>query len=110
MSTIDVWEGGEVVKKPFDFIAPVSEPAPVPLAALTARQLRLGLVLNGFSLEQVAATIEGIPVEQDRAMARVEWEYASQFERGHPLIAHVGAELGLTEAQIDAMWGQALTL
>lgn len=37
-------------------------------------------------------------------------DYASQFERGHHLIAQVGAALGLSPAQIDTMWEQALTL
>jgi hypothetical protein len=43
-------------------------------------------------------------------VAKIEWEYASQFERDHHLIEQVGASLGLTPEQIDTMWGQALTL
>lgn len=77
---------------------------------LTARQLRLGLVSNGFSLDQVEATIAAIEDPQARAVAQIEWEYASQFERDHPLLQQVGAALGLTEAQIDNMWQQALSL
>src|SRR5690606_28836038 len=86
-------------------------PLPAPATpSLTARQLRLGLVLNGFTLDQVTATIDAIPDEQDRAVAKIEWEYASQFERDHHLIAQVGAALGLSTEQIDTMWQQALTL
>lgn len=94
-----------------EFTPPEVEPLPPePLGSLTARQLRLGLVTNGLSLDQVTATIDGIPDEQDRAVAKIEWEYASQFERDHPLIAQVGAALGLTEFQIDTMWKQAMML
>lgn len=80
------------------------------LPPITARQLRLGLVLNGFALDQVTATIDAIPDEQDRAVAKIEWEYASQFERDHHLIEQVGTALGLTGEQIDAMWNEALSL
>lgn len=82
----------------------------VPMPPLTARQFRLGLVLNGFTPDQVTAAIQAMPDEQDKAVAKVEWEYASQFERDHHLIEQVGAVLGLDEDQIDTMWQQALTL
>jgi len=98
-----MWENGEWVDK-----TPEPEPAPEP--PLTARQLRLGLVRNGFALDQVEATIAAIEDEQDRAVANVEWEHASQFERTHPLLRQVAAALGLSEGQIDAMWEQALAL
>lgn len=90
---------------------PAYEPPPPPLPApLTARQLRLGLVLNGLSLDQVAAAIDAIEDPQDRNVARIEWEYASSFERTHPLLESVGAALGLTPGQIDTMWQGALAL
>lgn len=91
-------------------IAPYEPPPPPPLAPLTARQLRLGLVTNGFTLAQVEATIDAIENAQDREVARIEWEYASQFDRAHPLIEQVGAALGLTPEQIDTMWQGALAL
>lgn len=74
------------------------------LPPLTARQLRLGLVTNGFSLEQVDVVIRAIGDPQQRALSQIEWAYASQFERRHPLIAEVGAALGLSAEQIDTMW------
>ncbi|MCJ8519032.1 hypothetical protein ABID21_001940 [Pseudorhizobium tarimense] len=85
-------------------------PQAQPTLSLTARQLRLGLVTNGFALDQVEAAIAVIEDPQQRAVAQIEWEYASQFERSHPLIEQVGAALGLTVTQIDAMWDEALTL
>lgn len=81
-----------------------------PLPPLTARQLRLGLVTNGFALDQVEATIAAIEDPERRAVAKIEWEYASQFVRAHRLIAQVGTALGLTEEQIDGMWAEAVVL
>lgn len=102
------WDGSQWALETVQAQEP--EPVETRLFSLTARQLRLGLVLNGFSLDQVTATIDATENEQDRAVATIEWEYASQFERDHHLIAQVGAALGLTEAQIDTMWEQALVL
>jgi len=89
-------------------IAPY-EPPPEPLRPLTARQLRLGLVTNGISLSSVEAAIDAIEDETEREVARIEWEYATTFERSHPLIEQVGSALGLTPEQIDDMWAEAAT-
>lgn len=81
-----------------------------PVRPLTSRQLRLGLVLNGISLSSVEAAIDAIEDETDREVARIEWEYATTFERTHPLVTQVGAALGLTPEQIDNMWAEAVKL
>lgn len=91
-------ENGEIVEPPKE------------MNPLTARQLRLGLVSNGISLSQVEASIDAIENQRDRDAARIEWEYASTFDRQHPLIEQVGGALGLTGEQIDAMWLEALNL
>lgn len=83
---------------------------PPPMPVLTARQLRLGLVLNGISLSSVEAAIDAIEDPTDREVARIEWEYAATFERSHPLVNQIGAALGLTPEQIDAMWAEAAAL
>ncbi|WP_234836062.1 hypothetical protein [Sinorhizobium meliloti] len=77
---------------------------------LTARQFRLGLVGAGLTPAQVTATIEAMPAGSDKETALIEWEYATTFNRMHPLIATVGAALGLTDEQIDAMWTASLSL
>ena len=88
----------------------LNPPAPEPvLPTLTSRQLRLGLVANGISLSSVEAAIDAIEDPTDREVARIEWEYATTFERSHPLINQIGAALGLTPEQIDAMWAEAAT-
>jgi hypothetical protein len=80
------------------------------MPTLTARQLRLGLVNNGYSMSQVSAVIEAMPEGADKETARIEWEYATTFERPHTLIATVGTALGISEEQIDTMWEAAANL
>ncbi|MGH0331017.1 hypothetical protein [Sinorhizobium meliloti] len=93
---------------------PPSPPTPEELRArmpsLTARQLRLGLVGNGYSMSQVSAVIDAMPEGSDKETARIEWEYATTFERTHPLIATVGAALSISEEQTDTMWTEAASL
>lgn len=77
------------------------------MPSLTARQLRLGLMDAGITSTEVVAAIEKMPTERDRKTTAVEWEYATNFERCHPLITAIGNFLGLTNAQIDLMWRSA---
>lgn len=95
------WQNGEWIY--------VEPPAPS-LPPLTARQLRLGLVGGGILPAQVDAAIAAIPDDNARAVAEIEWEYAMQFERDHPLIEQVSTALGLNVEQIDTMWQAALAL
>lgn len=83
--------------------------APDIFPTLTSRQLRLGLVANGISLSSVEAAIDAIEDPTDREVARIEWEYATTFERSHPLVNQIGTALGLTPEQIDDMWTEAAT-
>src|SRR3546814_15286669 len=87
-----------------DFLTSIPVVAKAPRPSLTARQLRLGLVANGLGLDQVETAIAAIEDPQQRDVASIEWQHASQFEREHPLIAQVGTALGLTVEPIDAMW------
>lgn len=92
------------------YISPTIEEIRAAMPTLTARQFRLGLVNNGFSMSQVSAVIEGMPEGADKETARIEWGYATTFERMHPLIATVGTALGLDAAEIDAMWNASVNL
>jgi len=99
---------------PIDPYVPPPEPTIEEVRAnmptLTARQLRLGLVGNGYSMSQVSAVIDAMPEGADKETARIEWEYATTFERTHPLIATVGAALSISEEQTDTMWTAAASL
>jgi len=85
----------------------VPETKLVPLYPL---QMRLVLLGAGFTPAQVVAAIETIPDPMQREIALTSWEYASQFERHHPLIEMVGAVMGFTTEQIDALWLQAMAI
>lgn len=99
---------------PIDAYVPPPPPTLEELRAqmppLTARQLRLGFVGNDISLSSVTATIEAMPAGPDKEKAQIEWEYATTFNRMHPLIAWIGTVLGLSNERIDDMWTSALNL
>lgn len=76
-----------------DFAHPPVRPIPVP-QIVTPRQIRLWLVGAGILLD---AILSQIPNEA----ARIEWEYATEVRRDHPLVALLGVALGLTSEQID---------
>lgn len=96
-------EGGERVNTIPAYVAP-----PAPLPPITKRQLRLTLVRNGISLAAVDTAIEAMPEGLEKAEAQIEWADASEFERSHPTLLLIASALGLTEAQVDAMWLEAV--
>lgn len=77
---------------------------------LTARQLRLMLLNVGITPAMVAAEIAAIADETDRAAAEIEWEYASSYERTHPLIDQMAAAFSLPPEQVDTLWIAAADL
>jgi hypothetical protein len=99
---------------PVHVYVPPPEPTKAELRAqmprLTARQFRLGLVNAGISPAQVTAALEAMPPSPDTDKALIEWEYATEFKRLHPLIATVGTQLNLTADQIDTMWLASVNL
>lgn len=94
----------------------VTPPEPTPeerraaMPEITARQLRLTLRRGaGITPAMVESAIASIEDEGEREDALIEWEYASRYERLHPLIAQVADALELTDEAVDALWDQALT-
>lgn len=75
-----------------------------PYAPVTPRQARLALSAAGL-LDTVNAAIT-----QAGGATLITWEYATQIRRDDPLITQLGATLGLTTAQIDALFTQAYGL
>lgn len=102
------WKGGKWVY--------VQPPEPTPeeirasLPALTARQFRLGLIGGGFSLTDVENALAAISDPVERQKGQVEWQYATQFNRLHPLVVQLSETLGLTPEQVDDLWATALNL
>ena len=92
------------------YVPPTQEDLRASMPPLSARQLRLGLVSNGIALASVQAAVDAISDPTERELAQVEWEYATSFERVHPLISQIGAALNLTPEEIDTMWSASISL
>lgn len=76
---------------------------------ITAKQIRLALLGAGVSLDMIESAINELP-EPSRSYAKVTWEYATIFEREHPMIEGLGTQLGLTSEQIDGLFIEASKL
>lgn len=85
-----------------DLANPPVIPPPVP-QSITPRQIRLWLVGAGISLD---AILSKIPNES----ARIEWEYATEVRRDHPLVEQLRIALELTSGQVDDAFRVASTL
>jgi hypothetical protein len=104
-SSNHVWENDAWVLPEPD---PVPAPAPRPIARVTMRQARLALLGAGM-LEAVNTALAGMSGIAGEA-ARIEWEYATTVDKNSPLIAGLSDALGLTEAQLDELFGAASQL
>lgn len=92
------------------WVPPTPEELREQLPSLTARQFRLGLLQSGRSLSQVEAAIAAIADPTEREKAQVEWEYAAEFNRTHPLVVSLSATLGFTPEEVDTLWQSSLQL
>ena len=75
--------------------------------SVSARQIRLWLINNGFQLAQVEQAINSIEDPIVRETVKVEWEYAPYVERNHPMLIPLAQALGLSENQVDQAFIQA---
>jgi hypothetical protein len=74
-------------------------PAPT---VISMRQCRLALLSAGY-LAQVESALSALPSPQKEA-ALIEWEYATEVQREHPMILAIGQAIGLTDAQLDDLF------
>ena len=91
-----------------DYVWAVTYEKP-PLKPLTRRQFRLALVMNGFALADIEALINQIEDDMQRQIIQIEWQDATVFERNNSSLFVMAALMGLSSAQIDELWSQALT-
>lgn len=89
------------------FTPPPPEPEPVP-DAVSMRQARLALSRNGLlaNAETAIAGMTGSAGDE----ARIEWEYATELRRDHPLVVALGQTLGLDDAAKDDLFRQAAAI
>lgn len=99
-----------VAYPPAAFVPPTVDELRAALPALTPRQFRAALILNGIDPANIGAMIYQIDDTTERSLALNEWSYASAFERSHPLVLRFAAAMNLTPEAVDAMWRQGLTI
>lgn len=80
---------------------PTPDPSEFPL---TDRQLRLGLIMNGISLEVIDAAINSIADPTQRAVAKVWWDRSISIEWNHVMTQTLIELVGITQEQAAAMW------
>jgi hypothetical protein len=96
-------DGTVLVYMPGDTLPPAPAPGPQPVpSSVSMRQARLAL-LGAGALAGVDAAITALP-EPTRTAARITWEYSGEVQRHNGLVSQLGPALGLTEAQIDALF------
>lgn len=89
-----------------DFTRPAS--VPVVPDAVTMRQARRALHAAGL-LAGVEAAIDTL-AEPEKTAARIEWEYSSEVQRHNGFVEQLAPLLGLTGAQLDALFVAAAAL
>jgi hypothetical protein len=94
--------------------APAAPAEPLVPQSVTRRQARQALLLAGL-LDNVAPAIaaldDGTPQgAQVKRMAEIEWEDSLEFMRTRPLVAQIGAAIGLDAAGLDELFIQAAGL
>jgi hypothetical protein len=77
---------------------------------ISARQIRLWLIQNGFQLSQIDEAINSIEDILIRETVKIEWEYAPYVERTHPWLVPLAQSLSLNEQQIDQAFIEASTI
>ena len=94
------------------YLPPYPAPEPPPEVIIpqriTARQARLALLDAGL-LDDVDDIIEALPANV-RAQVRIEWDRATHVERGSQCMQMVATAMGLTGAQVDALFVAAAGL
>ena len=94
-----LWDGQTLTPPP----AP-PDPEPAIPTSVTMRQARLALLSVGL-LDDVEAAVAAA----GRA-AQIEWEYATEVRRDHPLIAAVQQAQGMADTDIDNLFIEAAKL
>lgn len=86
--------------------ATFSKPPPPPPPVLTCTPWQIRKALNQTGLRSV---VESAVAAADQT-TRDGWEFATEFRRDDPLLSSMGAALGKTEAEIDALFALARSL
>lgn len=101
------WDGAAWVDLPY--AVPTAPPVRLPCPhSVTMRQARLALLGVGL-LDDVETAIAAMS-EPAKSAALIEWNVSNELLRGNPLVAALGPALGLSDAQVDALFIAAAAL
>ncbi len=100
------WEASGGVIAPYTAPSPSTDPHDFPLSPY---QFRAMLKIAGIEATIIQA-ISDIADPAERAVAEAKLDYALSYQRGDPLFAMLAPAVGLTGAQIDALWLEAKDL
>lgn len=105
------------------FVAPAPPAPPVPveisdrqfahalaLLKLIPQEEALAWVMRGEIPTALNAAVEAIESPDVKFTAQMLLGGATVFERQHPMVASLGAALGMSEEQIDGLWSLAASL
>jgi hypothetical protein len=87
----------------------IAVPPEEEMPPVSARQIRTAMVYGGLSIEAIETALDGLP-EPTKTVAKIAWDYASDFERDNPLVVSLAPVLGLSEQQLNDLWDLAKTL
>ena len=106
-SSEDVTEHGPVIHQnaldgAYGTIAPYVEHPTLKVLLVTARQMRLELLMRGL-LSEVGAAVKGVGAEM-----QIEWEYATVIERSNAFVAAMAQHFGMSDSDLDCIFEQAV--
>ena len=59
---------------------------------VTPRQIRIALILSGFSIDSIVAKIN-LMASPDKEIALASWDYSNEFQRNNPLLLSLALAL-----------------
>lgn len=93
---------------PAPYEAQPTAPPAVP-QVVTRRQARQALLLAG-RLQDVQPAIDAIADPLQRGMVQIEWDDSQEFHRTRPTLVSLATAIGMTDADLDALFVQAAQL
>lgn len=90
----------------------IANPPPPPVPPKVSRRQLLLALLAGHNITraQIRTALQAIPDATQREAALIEFDEATEFERGHALVAQLAAVFSLSSTQVDAVFRTAGTL
>lgn len=72
--------------------------------SVTPRQFRIALLRSGIKPKDIDASLSS------NEEALIEWQFAQEVKRDHPLVLGMAAQLGKSQSELDAIFTLAATI